>query len=156
MNQRLSLVPPNALAATNKCRVCKRTLKSPDAIARGVGPVCARKLGIFKDTSQAEMDMTLSDDETGDIIIEKNGAFLHTNVPHVWKAHSPTGYGIGYGGSGPADLALNILLKVGLTRDEAWGLHQDFKWKFISTLPQEGGRIARGAIQEWIKDQKEI
>ena len=32
-----------------------------------------------------------------------------TNVPHLVVHHSPTGYEWGYGGSGPADLALNIL-----------------------------------------------
>lgn len=31
------------------------------------------------------------------------------SIPQKHKHHSPTGFEIGYGGSGPADLALNIL-----------------------------------------------
>jgi hypothetical protein len=31
------------------------------------------------------------------------------SIPQAHKHHSPTGFEIGYGGSGPADLALNIL-----------------------------------------------
>jgi hypothetical protein len=34
---------------------------------------------------------------------------LRANVPRTVIEHSPTGFECGYGGSGPADLALNIL-----------------------------------------------
>lgn len=50
--------------------------------------------------------------------------------------HSPTGFSWGFGGSGPAQLALAILLRY-LPEKEAVSLHQGFKWKFIATLPQE-------------------
>lgn len=50
--------------------------------------------------------------------------------------HSPTGFSWGYGGSGPAQLALAILLRY-LPAKEAVSLHQAFKWKFIAALPQE-------------------
>lgn len=45
--------------------------------------------------------------------------------------HSPTGFEIGYGGSGPAQLALAILLKF-TNRDTAVRLHQDFKWQVLA------------------------
>lgn len=45
----------------------------------------------------------------------------------VWN-HSPDGFNWGYGGSGPAQLALAILLFVGLDRDDAVRLHQQLKW----------------------------
>jgi Family of unknown function (DUF6166) len=49
--------------------------------------------------------------------------------------HSPTGFSWGYGGSGPAQLALAVLLEV---TDEASALanYQDFKWAVIAQLPQ--------------------
>lgn len=56
--------------------------------------------------------------------------------------HSPTGFGWGYGGSGPADLALSILCDVLRERPsekqiyhgrfKAYPHHQDFKREFIA------------------------
>ena len=78
-----------------------------------------------------------------------------TNVPHIVVSHSPDGYEFGYGGSGPSDLALNIvenaLRESGLLGElnikpyktncyrgqahmAAYLLHQDFKWDFIAGL----------------------
>ena len=50
--------------------------------------------------------------------------------------HSPTGFEWGYGGSGPAQLALALLADV-LGDDElAVRLHQRFKFAVISLLPR--------------------
>jgi hypothetical protein len=51
--------------------------------------------------------------------------------------HSPTGLEWGYGGSGPAQLALALLADALDDDATALILHQRFKWKFISTLPQD-------------------
>lgn len=51
--------------------------------------------------------------------------------------HSPDGFNWGYGGSGPAQLALALLADALDSDDEAVILHQRFKWKFIATIPQE-------------------
>jgi hypothetical protein len=49
--------------------------------------------------------------------------------------HSPTGFEWGYGGSGPAQLAL---LADALRDDQrAVRLHQDFKWKLIAGLARD-------------------
>lgn len=53
----------------------------------------------------------------------------------VWN-HSPDGFAWGYGGSGPAQLALAILLKAGLPSERAVALHQAFKWAFIAPAPK--------------------
>lgn len=53
----------------------------------------------------------------------------------VWN-HSPDGFNWGYSGSGPAQLALAILLLVA-GEEDARRLHQHFKWDFIAKLPQE-------------------
>ncbi len=45
--------------------------------------------------------------------------------------HSPDGFNWGYGGSGPAQLALAIVLKLTGKADG----YQDFKWKYIAPLP---------------------
>lgn len=51
------------------------------------------------------------------------------------RNHSPSGFNWGYAGSGPAQLALAILLEV-IPRDYAERLYQDFKFDFIAKLPQ--------------------
>jgi hypothetical protein len=52
-------------------------------------------------------------------IISVNGKPLSPRAsPAVWN-HSPDGFNWGYGGSGPARLALAILLEAGLRREEA-------------------------------------
>lgn len=71
-------------------------------------------------------------------------AFVGTNngqVPlrHVVR-HSPTGFEMGYGGSGPADLALSILVdhfqRTGKSREAAVALaecvYQKFKLEFVA------------------------
>jgi hypothetical protein len=54
-----------------------------------------------------------------------------------FRNHSPDGFNWGYGGSGPAQLALAIMLAVTGKPDG----YQDFKWEVIATLPQDDFEI---------------
>ncbi|MBA7561610.1 hypothetical protein ES708_03249 [subsurface metagenome] len=54
--------------------------------------------------------------------------------------HSPDGFNWGYGGSGPAQLALAILLKF-TDKKTALRSHQEFKWDIIAKLPQKDFEI---------------
>jgi hypothetical protein len=93
-----------------------------------------------------------------------------TNVPHLVAEHSPTGYEFGYGGSGPADLALNVvealLRDVGFAgvRMACWRgscfrlsyqVHQRFKRKFIEPMDRDGGRIPRAEMVRWLQEHTE-
>lgn len=49
--------------------------------------------------------------------------------------HSPDGFAWGYGGSGPSQLALAVLLEV-LPEDDAKARYQQFKWDVIAKLPR--------------------
>ena len=51
---------------------------------------------------------------------------------------SPTGHSWGYGGSGPAQLAIDLLWEVYGVEPSA-PLFQGFKWAVIAQLPQEAG-----------------
>jgi hypothetical protein len=51
------------------------------------------------------------------------------------RNHSPTGFAWGYGGSGPAQLALALLLEL-TTEEMALLWYQDVKWQIIAKLPQ--------------------
>ena len=57
----------------------------------------------------------------------------------VWN-HSPDGFNWGYGGSGPAQLALAVLLEY-IPQDDAVKYHQDFKRNVIAQLPQSDFKI---------------
>jgi len=64
--------------------------------------------------------------------------------------HSPTGFSWGYGGSGPAQLALAILLAE--TADSvALRYYQDFKWQVVSRWPMEKPwRLTSGEVHAWL------
>jgi hypothetical protein len=51
------------------------------------------------------------------------------------RNHSPDGFQWGYGGSGPAQLALAILLDLGYNTDQASEIYQQFKGEVVSILP---------------------
>ena len=48
------------------------------------------------------------------------------------RNHSPTGFAWGYGGSGPSQLALAIMLELTDNVGLALDLYCDFKWAFVS------------------------
>ncbi len=125
------------------------------------------------------------DDRYTDIHIDKpleDGVILErifelevaTNVPRLVTYHSPTGFEWGYAGSGPAELALNIV-EIALRRRGfdgprvnegtrwggnppdcyalTWALHQDFKGQVIAPMPQAGGTISWEAVNRWLERQ---
>lgn len=51
--------------------------------------------------------------------------------------HSPDGFAWGYAGSGPAQLALAVLLAAGVDPRHAPFLHQRFKAEFIARLDSQ-------------------
>jgi hypothetical protein len=88
-----------------------------------------------------------------------------SSVPQRHVHYAPMGFDWGFGGSGAADLALNVLalflplapeatgvaLWDGSTVGEAaWALHQEFKYDLIATLPRSGGHITAETIRTWI------
>lgn len=80
--------------------------------------------------------------------------------PHVLKPelsqrffnHSPTGFEWGYAGSGPAQLALAILLDV--TRDAKLSItyHQDFKREFVAIWGDKW-EITSDQVRAWLAEQ---
>ena len=97
-------------------------------------------------------------------------------LEHQVYYHSPAGFDWGYGGSGPAELALNLLLdalepaEIACTRckgkgryrgercyecrglgiaDAIWRAHHDFKWHFIAGLPEVRWSLERADVVDW-------
>jgi hypothetical protein len=69
------------------------------------------------------------------------------------RKHSPAGFAWGYGGSGPAQLALAILLRCGVPAGTAQRVHQDFKFEFIGGLPQNNGWRFEVNVHEWVENK---
>lgn len=72
------------------------------------------------------------------------------SLPCPITRHSPTGLEWGYGGSGPADCAANILALF-VSLPEAWRLHQKFK-TWVAGIPQEGGEMSIRSVRLWIEE----
>ena len=71
----------------------------------------------------------------------------------VWN-HSPTGFEWGYGGSGPAQTALAILLDYTGKRDFSERFHQVFKEEFIAGAPKPGWVIMSPRLDDFIARMK--
>lgn len=154
----------------SRCTICRRTLRDPISIARGIGPVCLSKMKRgASDGGSLIADEYLGDTMIPNIILKRaEDGRVQTNVPHLVAHHSPTGFEYGYSGSGPNDLALNIceaLLRQqgykgaqmecwrGKCFEAAWALHVPFRDKFIAPLPREGGNIPYKVAQSWIMEK---
>lgn len=156
-----------------RCRQCNRILKNPDAIEKGIGPVCARKVGAVTVGSKHRNDSDndeISPYDGGAFWIERLAAEtitaptgqtemlkhaasgVRTNVPRQIYRHSPAGYNFGYGGSGSSDLALNICLML-VHADDAYQHYMDFKWKFVAPATDADRlEIPRADAEKWFSD----
>ncbi|GAH87977.1 unnamed protein product [marine sediment metagenome] len=72
----------------------------------------------------------------------------------LWN-HSPTGFSWGYGGSGPAQLALALLYDVTKDKELSLKLHQDFKWDRVAHWEGDW-EITDGEIRRWLEMETEV
>ena len=152
------------------CSICYKPLTDPASMAVGMGPTCAArakvKMKADSDDGMEFLPMQMND-ENGVILERTEDGRIRTNVPWLVRDHSPTGFNWGYAGSGPADLALNILeavlrqtgykgAKMTIQWNDdtcfraAYAMHQKFKFEFIAGIPGGGGRIPMDRIRAWI------
>jgi hypothetical protein len=99
-----------------------------------------------------------------------SGKFTNEKWYEVWKDdkpfsharslkirnHSPDGFAWGYEGSGPAQLALGILLDV-TDKATAEQLYQEYKRSVISVLPKEEGstwKLTSDEVLNWIQENR--
>lgn len=159
------------------CTRCKRPLSDPLSVEAGMGPICRAHGYVESDITKREGFADVFDDAVPfrkALVMrrshnddEKVGGVI-TNVPHLVVHHSPNGYEFGYGGSGPADLALNVcqlyLNIIGFVGRKtkcydgncwalAWMLHQDFKNAFIANVPRSGAVIPFGKMEAWFNEK---
>jgi hypothetical protein len=86
------------------------------------------------------------------LVVTVNGQPLNPRLD-LWN-HSPTGFEWGYGGSGPAQLAL-ALLADRLADDElAVTYHQPFKWAVVAKLPKDGWLLTSQQIHDALQSMQ--
>ena len=73
----------------------------------------------------------------------------------LWN-HSPTGFEWGYGGSGPAQLALAILADHFGNDEQALNCYQRFKWAVIAELPYRVWTLTSVQIDEVLRSLMEL
>ena len=89
----------------------------------------------------------------GEVEVTVAGSRLNPGPSLELRNHSPTGFAWGYPGSGAAQLALAILLALGLKPIDAERYHQDFKRDFLVPLPAESFRLPIGLVARWIEEK---
>lgn len=95
-------------------------------------------------------------DKKGNKVVTRDGRALALGPSLKLWNHSPTGYEWGYGGSGPAQLALALLLDATGDKVLSVDLHQKFKAKIVSNFPRNGTwDLKRSQIMEWVKGEKQ-
>lgn len=174
----------------DRCRCCGRPLTDTASQARGIGPDCLKNPACSKQRTiplPADNAFDLPwDEQARDVVMVRGtmtietrfipiSAFgdlptadlLHFNIPRRHVHHSPSGWEWGYEGSGPGDLALNILACFtdyfpppvtsneflwdgSSVHPEVWRLHQAFKREFVATMPRDGGTIGGDTVRAFI------
>lgn len=70
------------------------------------------------------------------------------------RNHSPDGFEWGYGGSGPAQLALAVLCDALQDETEAQCLYQDFKRDVIAGLDRDTWVLSVEDVLQWVLDHR--
>ena len=71
---------------------------------------------------------------------------------HDLRNHSPDGFEWGYGGSGPAQLALALLADALGDDSLALRWYQDFKWKVVAPLDRDAPwEMTDETIRQWAR-----
>jgi hypothetical protein len=82
-----------------------------------------------------------------------DGLPLSPKTSQEIQNHSPEGFNWGYAGSGPAQLALALLLYFA-DRETALQLYQEFKTEIVQEL-DDFFRLPKDEVREWIEKKKQ-
>jgi hypothetical protein len=88
----------------------------------------------------------------GGFLVLKNGHTLSPVPSQRLYNHSPDGFSWGYGGSGPAQLALALLLDVSGNSNKALMHYQRFKREKIASLDMDQPwKMTDSEIEDWLQ-----
>jgi hypothetical protein len=83
------------------------------------------------------------------IAVDEDGTSRRLPLRLDLDNHSPTGFEWGYGGSGPAQLALALLADALGDDQRALRLHQRFKFAFVTKLDGDSWTMRAAVVREW-------
>ena len=93
--------------------------------------------------------------ENGRHVVYADGDELDPRPSQKVRNHSPDGFAWGYAGSGPAQLALAILLRETNDPEEAQDHYQRFKFELIATLDADQDWTMTGAyVRHWLEEER--
>jgi hypothetical protein len=69
------------------------------------------------------------------------------------RNHSPDGFNWGYGGSGPAQLALALLLDYTGSETLARIFYQGFKWTVLASWQADEWQMTGAQLRQWFRDR---
>ncbi len=157
------LTNPRVFEARYLCDRCKRPLYTSGKDFKFTECCECHELGHEPGISRERLDRFLPDagkvkpihlkrmmrNEPGGPCPERDGEAL-VDIPQTFVHHSPDGFEWGYGGSGPSDLALNILALF-VAPAEAWRLHHYYKSDVIAKVDAAGRTIEAHEVRAWIE-----
>lgn len=88
----------------------------------------------------------------GGFLVNKNGQPLSPKASQKLFNHSPNGFNWGYGGSGPAQLALALLLDATGDKDVALGWYQQYKREVVATWSHHW-QTTKAEIHNWLQEK---
>ena len=115
---------------------------------------CASELRSLIKMSKIDLTKTLIKGELNTRRVWINNEWLPPYDSQQIRNHSPDGFCWGYGGSGPAQLALAILYAITGDREKSLRYYQDFKWDFVAKW--QGDFEVEIDIKGWLEKYKEI
>lgn len=90
-------------------------------------------------------------DEGCEVTVEENGIARPLDLRLDLRSHSPTGPEWGYGGSGPAQLALALAADVLGDDERAQEVYQRLKFKLVGGLPREGWVLTEDRVRSAVE-----
>src|SRR5213592_2403403 len=83
------------------------------------------------------------------VLVTVNGRPLNPRLD-LWN-HSPTGFEWGYGGSGPAQLALALVADALGDDEAALDIYQRLKFRVVGRLPKDGWSLTETELTDAIR-----
>ena len=87
------------------------------------------------------------------VLVTLNGERLAPGPFHGWWKQPKTRFDWGYGGPGPAELSMTILVAVTGDQQTATKHYQAFKWEVIAQEKNDAWEMDVAAIHRWLKRQ---
>jgi hypothetical protein len=86
-------------------------------------------------------------DQGCEVTVEEDGVVQPLAPRLDMRSHSATGFEWGYGGSGPAQLALALAADLLGDDDRAQDVYQRLKFKVVGGLPRDGWVLTEGRLR---------